>query len=187
LRHEPLHQSLFAMLLGLVGHLEDATRALPAMRERVDHEDVNAIGEELLDRFEIAPRRVRRSQFANDKPARHFVAVKPGPARLGVENADPALGADHATGDTQGGEGLAAARRPVELDQQMRAGALGRRDVEDAHRYGLDQGVAKNRSARCRTSGSGSGSGANSPASSRSCSWYIAQGGSPTRKARSWF
>src|SRR6058998_1794704 len=55
--------------------------------------------EEFLDRFQIAAGGVGRGQFTDDKPARHLVAIEPGPARLGVEHADPAFGADHAAGD----------------------------------------------------------------------------------------
>src|SRR5207248_10857616 len=51
-------------------------------------------------------------QFADDKAARHLVAVEPGPAGLGIEHADPAFGSDHAAGHAQGGIGLAAARWP---------------------------------------------------------------------------
>ena len=86
------------------------------MREGIDDQDVDAVGEELLDRFEVAPRCIGRGQFADDKPARHLVAVKPRPARLGVEDADLAFRPHHAAGDAQRGIGLAAARRPVELD-----------------------------------------------------------------------
>src|SRR5207248_5923120 len=76
------------------------------------------------------------------EPIRPLVAVRPRPPRLDVEDLDLAVGARHATGDAQSGVGLAAARRTIELDQEMRAGALGRGDVEDAH-HGLRSGCRK--------------------------------------------
>src|SRR5437763_1015339 len=105
------------MLLGVVGHLQHTARALPAMREGVDDENVDAVGEELLDRFEVAPWRIGRGQFADDKPARHLVAVETRPARFGVEDADLALSTHHAARDAQGGVGLAAPRWTIELNQ----------------------------------------------------------------------
>ena len=111
--------------------------------------------QELFDGFEIAPGRVGRGQLADDKPARHRVAVEPGAPRFCVEHADLAFGTDHAAGDAQRRVGLAAARRPVELDQQMCAGAFGGSDIEDTHLLGPQGLMARKRSAERNKAGSG--------------------------------
>src|SRR5205085_4910600 len=43
LRPQPFQEALLAILLGLVGHLQHTARALPAMREGIDDQDVDPL------------------------------------------------------------------------------------------------------------------------------------------------